>query len=576
VIINSVTNEPTLFVGEATTIAGLTMNSSSTLILNANLTVNGNVLLSGALTVSSAATLTINNGNLNFNAGATIPGTGNIVMTGTTTATTLAPSSGASLPNLTISNPAGVSASGGAFTVTSLTLTANFSISGTLTDSGAFTQSGGTLALAGNSILIAGNVTGTGGNITGTNTTPVTLDGVNQTVSWNNPGNRIPGTVSISSNTTVTASSNWYLTNLNLNSNASLTLQQGAAAAFLWISGTFNDNSKIFLTQLSAGAPPARPATGLSLINMTGTGSIAFNGGNSFDLTVNSAAGAVGSVYTFMTYASMTGALGTTTVHGNAPFGNSATASTTSLTVMLTSLGNFITWTGGTSNNFNTGSNWTGGVVPGANDVVIIKGGPNDPVLSATTTITVKSLQVPGGFLTINGTLTVSGDYSQSAGFITIGSAGQLQIQGNVNRTGGQFIGPATGGAVVLNGTTQSVTDTSGHIFGLNLTVSSGATVTVQPGSVLSTGNVFTNNGTVNLSMASPSSATPLVIGTNLVEGSGSHFNLTLGTTSPSPLTYIFITFGGTETTGAIFSVSPTSPSSTVHHNTRNITVTIP
>jgi hypothetical protein len=124
-------------------------------------------------------------------------------------------------------------------------------------------------------------------------------------------------------------------------------------------------------------------------------------------------------------------------------------------------------------------------------------------------------------------------------------------------------------GTVVFDGTKQSITDTSGHAFGWNMVVNSGTAVTVQAGSVLSVANNFTDNGTVNLSMASPSSATPLQIGNNLIEGAGSVFNLTLGNTS-ALLNYIFITFGGTETTGATFNTNAGS----VNHKSGSITVT--
>ena len=122
---------------------------------------------------------------------------------------------------------------------------------------------------------------------------------------------------------------------------------------------------------------------------------------------------------------------------------------------------------------------------------------------------------------------------------------------------------------MVFSGTTQSVTDTSGRAFGWNVVVNSGSAVTVQPGSVVTVGNDFTDNGTVNLSMAVPASATPLVVGHDLVEGAGSVFNLTLGNTNAG-LAYIFITFGGAETGGATFSAN----AGTVHHNSNNISVT--
>jgi hypothetical protein len=439
-----------------------------------------------------------------------------------------------------------------------LTLNAN------LTDTGTFLQSGGSVNLNSNLLQIGGDVTRTGGTFSTTGT--VNLDGTaGQTVMDTSFG-RFPGTLLISNNSTagvtLPGTSNLYTTNVTLNSGSSLTLLQGAAASFLWVSGNFTDNGKIVMSQLTSNG-----GTSTSLINL-GTGTLAV--GSTATMVLNVANPVANAVYTFARYGVATGTLavgGNTTVNGNQPFGASASLGGTSLIVTLTPLGTIDTWLGTADSNFANTANWSTGVVPGANDFVIIKGAPHDPIVSTATTI--KSLQVIGGFLTVNATLTDIGDYSQSAGFITIGSAGQLQIQGNVNRTGGQFIGPATSGAVVLSGTNaQSITDTSGHPLGINLTVNSGATVTVQAGSVLNVGSIFTNYGTVNMTMASPSSATPLVIGTNLVEGSGSVFNFNLGNTNAG-LAYIFLTFGGTDPGGATFNAN----AGTVQHNSNNISV---
>jgi hypothetical protein len=170
--------------------------------------------------------------------------------------------------------------------------------------------------------------------------------------------------------------------------------------------------------------------------------------------------------------------------------------------------------------------------------------------------------------LTLNANLTVTGTFNPDTGFLAFGSnANQLILEGDVTRKSGTFLG--TAGTVVFNGAAQSVTDTSGRSFGWNVVVNSGAAVAVQQGSVVTVGNDFTDNGTVNLGMASPSSATPLVVGHNLVEGAGSVFNLTLGNTNAG-LVYIFIMFGGTETLGATFNAN----AGIVHHNSNGITVT--
>jgi hypothetical protein len=122
---------------------------------------------------------------------------------------------------------------------------------------------------------------------------------------------------------------------------------------------------------------------------------------------------------------------------------------------------------------------------------------------------------------------------------------------------------------VVFDGTRQTFADTSGLAFARNVIVDSGVFLTVQLGSVLTVGNDFTNNGTVILRMTSPGSAKPLAIGHNLVEGAGSAFTFTLDDTGAG-LTYIFLTFGGTEAAGATFSAN----AGTVNHNANNITVT--
>src|SRR5205085_11706131 len=133
------------------------------------------------------------------------------------------------------------------------------------------------------------------------------------------------------------------------------------------------------------------------------------------------------------------------------------------------------------------------------------------------------------GFLTITGAgvnLAVNGAFAMDSGFVAFGSnANQLQIGGTVSRSGGVFLGSA--GTVVLNGTAaQSITDTSGHTFGWNLVISntSGAGVTVQPGSFVSVGNNVTLNGgsTLSLSVPAPGNATaPLSLGGTLTLGAG-------------------------------------------------------
>jgi hypothetical protein len=580
VLINtSSPNNPTL--SAPTTILSLTVNTGAgTITLNANLTVNGTYSQNAGTVNLANNTLTVK-GNPSFNAGSTPPATGTLLLAGTSLQT-LGNSSGKTLPNLTINNASGVTTTGTAFNMTSLTV-----LAGTFTlidnnpysDTGFFTQSGGSVSLNSTTtqLQIAGNVTRTGvGTFSGAVGTVVLNGGAGQTIndSTFNPfpnlliSNTTPAGVTIPGSTLNGGVSRVGAANVTLNANCTLTLTQASTAAFLVASGGFTDNGKVVLSQLT---PNGNNLTALIKV----TGALALSATSAFDLFVGGPTGPLAGVYQYITYASVTGAAsvpaGNIVVHGYAApiVVTSKNIGTTALTVTLASPGVIDTWTGGSNSNFANGANWSNNAPPGASDRAVIQNAPNDPILSVNTTV--GSLEVIGGFLTINAnvTLTVAGNFLQNAGFLALGSGAQLQIAGDVIRTGGVFLGAT--GTVVFNGTSQSITDTSGHAFGWDMMVNSGTTVTVQAGSVLSVADNFTNNGTVNLSMTSPSpsSATPLQIGNNLVEGAGSVFNLTLGNQGTG-LTYIFITFGGTETRNATF----TANAGTVNHNAHNITVT--
>jgi hypothetical protein len=440
----------------------------------------------------------------------------------------------------------------------------------TLTVTGSYSQSAGQVSFFASSdkLQIAGNITRDGG-LFSTSAGIVELNGMaGQTVmdtSFHQYPNLLISNTS-SAGVTLPGGSNVSATSVTLNANATLTLLQGVTASFLFDTGTFTDNGNVVMTQLTPNGN-----TNTALIQLVGGVAVTVSATTTFDLTV--ASPSTNAVYTFITYGSETGTLaaGATTIHGNGPFAAAASLSGSALTVTLTSPGTIDTWTGGTDSNFANAANWTASigthVAPTSSDLVIIKGAPHDPILSGNTTV--GGLQISGGFLTINAILTDTGTYYQDQGFVAFGSnANELQIAGNVTRPGGVFLGAL--GTVRFNGTNQTVFDTSGHTFGANIIVNSTATtVTIQSGSVLSVTSNFTNNGTVNLSMATSTSNTPLVIGNNLIEGTGSVFNLNLGNTATG-LTYIFITFGGTESGSATFNKN----AGTVNHNMHNITVT--
>lgn len=82
---------------------------------------------------------------------------------------------------------------------------------------------------------------------------------------------------------------------------------------------------------------------------------------------------------------------------------------------------NAVTWTGATSTNWNTASNWSPAVVPtSVIDATIPLGLTNYPVVASGTTASVKSLtnNAPGRTVTVNATgkLTVNGTYTAVSG----------------------------------------------------------------------------------------------------------------------------------------------------------------
>ena len=84
-----------------------------------------------------------------------------------------------------------------------------------------------------------------------------------------------------------------------------------------------------------------------------------------------------------------------------------------------------ISWTGTTSSDWSTTSNWSTGVIPTSSDIVVIDGTfNNEPSIASSTNATAKSVTVAAGnTLTIDKTssLTVSGDFTNS-GTVTLNS----------------------------------------------------------------------------------------------------------------------------------------------------------
>jgi len=166
-----------------------------------------------------------------------------------------------------------------------------------------------------------------------------------------------------------------------------------------------------------------------------------------------------------------------------------------------------ITWSGNTSTNWVTPSNWVGGVLPADDDDIIIPGSrSNYPVLTINRTM--KSLTIESGvtLTQTNGTLLVKG--------------GKTTISGTYNQTGGTFLTDqtvtvTTGGLININGTFHladdiaknpsdhlvvngTINQTNGTLKVKDLTVNTGASYTSN-GTTLDVFGNFKNYSTINL-----------------------------------------------------------------------------
>lgn len=140
-------------------------------------------------------------------------------------------------------------------------------------------------------------------------------------------------------------------------------------------------------------------------------------------------------------------------------------------------------WIGGTSNDWNTASNWSDNLVPSksyCSDVYVPAGAPNQALLTGPTN-PITNLNILTG------------------GSVTIGSAGSLKIGGSINKAS-TGIFDITSGTLELDGASQNIV---GSLFventinnlivssgGTGLTISGGATDTLNITGTLSFGNI--------------------------------------------------------------------------------------
>jgi hypothetical protein len=296
--------------------------------------------------------------------------------------------------------------------VASLQITGGtFTVNGDLTDTGSLSQSGGAVDFGNNNdfFQIAGDVTRTGGTMPGT-VGALILNGTASQNFMDTSFNKLPGlTISNTSAAGVSlpAGSNVGVrtggNGVTLNAGSTLTLLQGPAASFLFDRGSFTDNGTIAMQQLS-------PNLGNPTALITVGGTLTLGSTSAFNLTVTKLLPSA--VYTFVTYATLSGSLGNVTINGAFPFTGAASAPAGPSALVVTLSASQVTtdtWTGAADTNFANAANWSTGAVPGAGDLAVIPSSSNNPTLGAP--LTVAGLQVTGGTLTLNANLTVTGDF---------------------------------------------------------------------------------------------------------------------------------------------------------------------
>jgi hypothetical protein len=186
-----------------------------------------------------------------------------------------------------------------------------------------------------------------------------------------------------------------------------------------------------------------------------------------------------------------------------------------------------VTWTTATGHGWNTGGNWSGGMVPGPGDDVVVDGAVSNSRLDIDTDVDVKSITIQGAYTrnivpTGSQTIRVRGNVSlgsaitlrmstvttQIDGDVTVtagtfrGNGGATTISGSVNHSAGAINGDAGTLAVTGNlnvsGTADFTASSTTTTVGGDATFSSTATSSLNGGNVSITGSFSLSNGIIN------------------------------------------------------------------------------
>ena len=254
-----------------------------------------------------------------------------------------------------------------------------------------------------NPASVGGTIAGSTTVCAGTNNTGLTLSGNTGTVTkWQYSTDNFSSDVHDVANTTSSLSA----------TNISATTYYRAVVTSGVCSSTNSATATITVNQQSAN-PTAATAGNASICKGASTTLTLSGGGGGTGETIKWYTGSAGGTLVATGNGATVTPASTTTYYGRYEVGSPCSSNSTAQTVTVTVTTN--TWTGVTSTDWNTGSNWCSGIAPSLNDNVIIPGGttyaPTVSGISGTSTV-----YLNGNTLTVNGAISATTTFSSSLG----------------------------------------------------------------------------------------------------------------------------------------------------------------
>ena len=531
--IDATNSNATITLANATTIASGTFVSSSVgnltvtnaaptlnqtitvtkLTLNATTTATSQFVTNGNLTIASAGSIVYNKTNSTgyqtLDVAPTFSGTVSVSYTGGTAITT-----GYELPT----------ASGVISTLTINNSGAKVTMNAALT-----TTSSSTLALTSGKLVIGGNnlVLGTGSSITGASSGNYILSS-GGTLTFNGIAPSASATFPVG----FTNSGTDYYTPLTI-TNADATNTANITANAVYRTTAVNTSTGVINVQWSALASPS-VSTNITF-NYTSA-----NFASGFSAPVSGDLGQYNGSSYINTYSSVSIGATATSYSGltlPASGTNQFILGNTGAVVAAT----YTTWTGGTSTDWATASNWNGGTLPTSTlDAIIPSGTTYAPLVAASTTVQVNSLTVNSGAT------------------VTLGSGANITVNGASIINNGTIAGSSGILNLASTSTGQSITGT-GSVY--NLTVNNTNGVSVTSGTQTVSGTVLLTAGTFTLASSS------LIVNGSVTLSGGNFAGSAPKYGTAIPVTYTVATTTGNEltpATGTVGALTISASSSTV------------